>query len=175
MVMSMNRSKDKGDRAEREAVVVLKSSAPDLALPEARRKLGAGRRDDVGDLDVFDDVTIQVKSLQSVSDALREAVQGAEVQSARARTRLHVGVVPIPRARRNSVRWLAITREWPAELPDDLPTFSITVRAVDWLRRVDPDSPPDERVLRLSRAGDVAYLGTISAWTTALRRARVGV
>ena len=43
----MNKQKNKGDAAEREAAKLL---AEATGLP-VRRKLGAGRQDDVGDLD----------------------------------------------------------------------------------------------------------------------------
>lgn len=172
MVLGMNSSKQKGDRNEREAVEVLKAVAPDLVLPTARRKLGAGRQDDMGDLDAFDDTTVQVKALKSVSEAIRAASQGARVQAARAATRFHVGLAPIPGARRTGVKWLCGTYEWPTDLPDDTPTFSITVTAIDWLRRPDNDRPLENRVVRLSRAGVESYLGTVEAWTAALREAR---
>ena len=51
-------SKRKGDSAEREAAALI---AELLGVP-ARRKLGAGRFDDVGDLDGVPDTTVQVVS-----------------------------------------------------------------------------------------------------------------
>lgn len=54
----MNASKAKGDRGEREAAALL----CDLLGVPARRKLGAGRLDDVGDLDGVPDTVVQVCS-----------------------------------------------------------------------------------------------------------------
>ena len=51
-------SKRKGDTAEREAATLI---AELLGVP-ARRKLGAGRFDDMGDLDGVPDTTVQVVS-----------------------------------------------------------------------------------------------------------------
>src|SRR6478735_12765266 len=56
-----NTNKRKGDRAEREAVAVLCELAPDLVVARPQRLLGAGRREDTGDLWVFPGVTVQVK------------------------------------------------------------------------------------------------------------------
>lgn len=53
-----NSSKAKGDRAELEAARILS----DLLGYPVRRKLGAGRADDTGDLDGLPDTTIQVCS-----------------------------------------------------------------------------------------------------------------
>jgi hypothetical protein len=54
----VNPSKRKGDHAEREAAALI---AELLGVP-ARRKLGAGRLDDIGDLDGIPDTTVQVVS-----------------------------------------------------------------------------------------------------------------
>lgn len=51
-------SKRKGDQAEREAAVIIQGL---LGVP-ARRKLGAGRLDDQGDIDGVPDTTVQVVS-----------------------------------------------------------------------------------------------------------------
>lgn len=60
-----NPAKRKGDAAEREAAALLSEL---LGVP-VRRKLGAGRLDDVGDLDGIPDTVIQVCARPS--DALR--------------------------------------------------------------------------------------------------------
>lgn len=57
----MNGSKRKGDRAELEAAALLN----DLLGVPARRKLGAGRKEDTGDIYGVPDTTIQVTSLAS--------------------------------------------------------------------------------------------------------------
>ena len=54
----MNKQKNKGDAAEREAAKLL---AEATGLP-VRRKLGAGRQDDVGDLDGIPKTVIQIAS-----------------------------------------------------------------------------------------------------------------
>jgi hypothetical protein len=51
-------SKAKGDKGERECAALL----ADLLGVPARRKLGAGRQDDAGDIDGVPDTTIQVCS-----------------------------------------------------------------------------------------------------------------
>lgn len=56
-----NPSKRKGDSAEREAAALLH----DLLGVPARRKLGAGRQDDQGDIDGVPDTVIQVCSRTS--------------------------------------------------------------------------------------------------------------
>lgn len=76
-----NPAKAKGDRAELEVQGLLRDL---LGLPGVRRKLGAGRADDVGDIDGVPDTVIQVASYADVSRALREKVPGCVEQQARA-------------------------------------------------------------------------------------------
>lgn len=71
-----NASKRRGDRAEREAAELLTLL---LGTP-IRRKLGAGRRDDVGDLDGLADVVLQVADWKDAGRAAREKPLGAEQQ-----------------------------------------------------------------------------------------------
>jgi hypothetical protein len=52
-----NKSKAKGDNAEREVQNLLRRL---LVLPRIRRALGAGRRDDVGDIDGVPSTVVQV-------------------------------------------------------------------------------------------------------------------
>ncbi len=176
MVFSMNAAKNKGDRGEREAVEVLKELAPDLVLAHARRKLGAGRQDDMGDLDVFDDVTIQVKCLKNPVDALRAAAAGAVVQSMRARTRWHVGMAPLPRIRKDGIHWLCVAFEWPTEPTVAFPEFGTTGKAIEYIRS---DSafimvPPTRRLTMVTRRGkDSLFISPVDAWVDALRAARL--
>jgi hypothetical protein len=175
MVVGMNASKNKGDRAELEAVEVLKELAPDLVLIHARRKLGAGRRDDMGDLDVFDDVTVQVKNLKNPVDALREAASGAQVQSDRAQTKWHVGMSPMPRARRDGIRWLCATTQWPTAPCDTLPMFGTTGKALEYIRRDSgsADIFPEERLAVVERRGVAPlFISPVTVWVDALRAAR---
>jgi hypothetical protein len=174
MVVGMNASKQKGDRGELEAVEVLKAVASDLVLSRARRKLGAGRRDDMGDLDVFDDVTIQVKCLKHVGEAIRAAASGALVQSERAGTLFHVGMSPIPSARQSGVRWLCASTHWPSTPQDELPSFTDVTKAVDYIRRdTSCGIEPRTRVAVVERKGyDLLFVGPVAAWVDALRVAR---
>jgi hypothetical protein len=73
-------AKRKGDRAELEAAAVLS----DLTGWPVRRKLGAGRLDDVGDLDGLPDTVVQVAAWADVLRAVREKPIAAEAQRERA-------------------------------------------------------------------------------------------
>jgi hypothetical protein len=75
-------AKRKGDRSELEAAAVLH----DLTGWPVRRKLGAGRLDDVGDLDGFPDTVVQVAAWGDVLRAVREKPVAAERQRERAGT-----------------------------------------------------------------------------------------
>lgn len=77
----MNRSKAKGDACEREVAVLLN----DLLGVPARRKLGAGRLDDVGDIDGVPDTVVQCANRQArFYECIREKPLEAELQRARA-------------------------------------------------------------------------------------------
>ncbi len=73
-------SKRKGDSAEREIAALL---ADELGLP-IRRKLGAGRLDDVGDLDGIPNTVVQVANIARLNVAVREKPKEAETQRANA-------------------------------------------------------------------------------------------
>lgn len=75
-----NPSKRKGDRAELETQGLLR----DLLGVPARRKLGAGRKDDVGDIDGVPDTVISVGNIARLSEAVREKPRECEVQQRRA-------------------------------------------------------------------------------------------
>jgi hypothetical protein len=74
-----NSSKRKGDRAELEVQGLLR----DLLGVPARRKLGAGRLDDMGDIDNVPDTTISVANWVSLDRAVREKLPELEQQQAR--------------------------------------------------------------------------------------------
>ena len=74
-----NSSKRKGDRAELEVQGILR----DLLGVPARRKLGAGRQDDMGDIDGVPDTCISVVSYSDPGRAMREKVHECEVQQER--------------------------------------------------------------------------------------------
>jgi hypothetical protein len=71
-----NRPKRKGDRGELEAAAILTEA---LGLP-IRRKLGAGRADDTGDLDGVPRHVVQVANWQDIATALRIKPKEAEQQ-----------------------------------------------------------------------------------------------
>ena len=75
-------SKVKGDRAEREAAIIL---ADRLGLP-VRRKLGAGRTDDTGDLDGIPGFTIEVKNYRDFTAAIRDGLDDVEREQTNAGT-----------------------------------------------------------------------------------------
>lgn len=75
-----NRAKAKGDRAELEVQGILR----DLLGVPARRKLGAGRADDIGDIDGVPDTVIQVVSYTDIGRAIREKLPECEAQRERA-------------------------------------------------------------------------------------------
>jgi hypothetical protein len=93
-----NAPKKKGDRAELEIARLLH----DLTGDPVRRKLGAGRSDDAGDLDGLTDTTAQVKDFRDVQRALREALNDLPGQQANAGTTFGVAFI-----RRPGGRWFA--------------------------------------------------------------------
>ena len=76
----MTNSGDKGERGEREIAGLL----TDLLGRPIRRKLGAGRLDDVGDLDGLPGWTLQVVWWTDALRAVREKPIAAEAQRLRA-------------------------------------------------------------------------------------------
>ena len=74
-----NSSKAKGDRAEREVEKLL---AELLGVP-ARRALGAGRFDDMGDIDGVPETCISVTNRQDVAAVVRSKPVEAELQRRR--------------------------------------------------------------------------------------------
>lgn len=71
-----NPNKRKGDSAEREAAALLTT----LLNTPVRRKLGAGRQDDTGDIDGVDNWTIQVKNRKDIARTIREGMPQLEQQ-----------------------------------------------------------------------------------------------
>jgi hypothetical protein len=72
-----NSSKAKGDRAELEVQGILR----DLLGVPARRALGAGRKDDVGDIHGVPDTVIQVADWKDALRAVREKPLEADAQA----------------------------------------------------------------------------------------------
>lgn len=75
-------AKRKGDRAEREIAAILSDH---LGL-DIRRKLGAGRAEDEGDLHGLPQCTVEVKSYNDVSRAVRDGLDDLEREQANAGT-----------------------------------------------------------------------------------------
>lgn len=73
-------AKRKGDRAELEAAAML----TDLLGTPVRRKLGAGRADDTGDLDGVPGHVVQVCDWQDLATAVRVKPIAADTQRANA-------------------------------------------------------------------------------------------
>jgi hypothetical protein len=71
-----NPQKNKGSAAEREVAVILNE---ELGL-STRRSLGAGRKDDVGDIHGFPNTIAQVAAYASLDRAVREKLPDVEVQ-----------------------------------------------------------------------------------------------
>jgi Holliday junction resolvase len=86
--------KDKGDRAEREISELL----TELTGLPVRRKLGAGRKDDEGDLEGLPDITVQVAAWKDTLAAVRTKPLEAEQQRLNAGTSLVVTLVKLNRA-----------------------------------------------------------------------------
>lgn len=76
-----NPQKRKGDRAELACAALVSEL---LGVP-ARRQLGAGRLDDVGDIHGVPDCAIQVADWADVVQALRIKPPAADIQAANAR------------------------------------------------------------------------------------------
>ena len=94
-----NPQKRKGDAAEREIAKILS----DHLGFTVRRKLGAGRQDDTGDLDGLPDCTAQAKNYTDVLRAIREGLPAVATQQRHAGT-TH-GVLF---ARRRGGQWIAV-------------------------------------------------------------------
>jgi hypothetical protein len=73
-----NAQKTKGDRAEREAAAILADR-----LGACRRRLGAGRMDDMGDLELDERLScaVQVADWHNIADALVRKVWAASDQA----------------------------------------------------------------------------------------------
>jgi hypothetical protein len=90
----VNRSLERGKRAEREVVALVAA----LTGWEVRRRL-AGRSDDVGDLEGLPDCTVQVKSYVDITRAMNEALLGLPAQQTAARTRYAAAFIRRPGGR----------------------------------------------------------------------------
>lgn len=104
-------AKRKGDAAEREAAALI----ADLLGYRVRRKLGAGRQDDAGDLDGIPGVTVQVAAWKDVTRALRAKPVEAEAQRVNAGTPFAATFLRLRggdwRVVLTVEQWAALTRE----------------------------------------------------------------
>ena len=107
----MHPAKRKGDKAELEVQALIRDH---LGWP-ARRKLGAGRSDDCGDIDGVPDTCIQVKNYVDLSRAIREIELELPAQQERAGATFAVGFVRRPGGRYVVVmpfeQWATYARE----------------------------------------------------------------
>lgn len=108
-----NPQKRKGDAGERELAHRLSA----LLGFTVRRKLGAGRIDDTGDLDGIPDCTAQVKNYSDTMRAIREGLAGIDEQQRNAGT-TH-GVVFV---RRRGGQWIAVqtVEQWATTFRETL-------------------------------------------------------
>ena len=165
-----NPSKNKGDQAEREAVAYFQEMCPDLLVWNAQRLLGAGRKEDIGDLLIFPDVAVQVKAFKpsSLSAALYQAADGATVQAARARHRHALGIVLVPRARKvGAVRWVASVHRWPVESAHEVHTNSLS--ALNAVVAAGLNSALTTRVQR--KGTESIIIGSLQSWVRSYRLA----
>lgn len=169
-----NPSKLKGDRGEREAMELLRTRIPWLLRPNAQRQLGAGRKEDVGDLFALADTAIQVRNLKraDLGKAIRSSALDAVDQARNGAMPLALGMVPIPGASKDSVRWLGCAVDWPIPLSQDPVHFEQVSRAVGWVRDDrGPHGylvlPRTERIGRLNGGVAPVLFAPIEAWLTA--------
>lgn len=119
-----NPQKDRGDRAEREVESLIR----DLTGWPARRKLGAGRADDTGDIDLVPDTVIQVADWKDFLAALNEKVRGCVVQQERAGATFGATFL-----RRRGGRWVVVLtpEQWATYAREASSEPVAAVRGVD--------------------------------------------
>lgn len=168
-----NAMKDRGDRTEREALAAVHEAMGRWLVANPMRQLGAGRKDDIGDLHVLADCTIQVKASRpsTLVATLRDAAMGAQTQSRNAGTPLSVGLVKL-HAVRSGVVWVAVTTGWPVPVVPGQAT-AIPSTAVGWVR--DERLKDEYRIVRVTgKAGAKPYLiSTFEAWVAAYEQYQV--
>lgn len=97
-----NPQKAKGDRAELD----LARQLADLTGWPVRRRLGAGRSDDTGDLDGLPDTCAEVKNYGDMRAGIAAALADIDKEHANAGTTHAVSFIKRPRARTH--RWIAV-------------------------------------------------------------------
>lgn len=139
-----NPQKQKGDKAERDAVADITALVPDLVRAKPERYLGAGRKDDVGDVRVLDDVAIQVKHFKDPATAVAEASSGAAKQRGHKELSegfdvpFHLGMVRFPNARPGTVKWVAVGLDYPDIDPEETPVIAPFYNVAIKLVRLNP-------------------------------------
>ena len=103
-------SKQKGDKAELELARIL----ADLLDLKVRRKLGAGRTDDEGDLEGIPGWTVECKNYADLATGINVGLKDLEREQANAGTTFGVCFV-----RRRGGRWIAVM---------DLPQIATVIR-----------------------------------------------
>ncbi|WP_277212346.1 hypothetical protein [Isoptericola croceus] len=168
-----NPAKIKGDQTEREALAWIATGWPHLLRPNAMRMLGAGRRDDIGDLSAIDDVVIQVKASnpRTLTAALRAAAHGAAAQRVNAAARFEMGLTKYPNARGGSVRWLATSLVWPGPVEAVLDAGAAVSKAVVFVRDEAGPARTDRVAVVHGRGLPVMYLAPAEAWMSAFEHA----
>jgi hypothetical protein len=97
-------SKSKGDKGEREVEALLREL---LEIPHIRRALGAGRQDDVGDIDGVPQTSIQVAWWSNPMTAINAKLLDTEVQ--RKHKRVRFAALFVRRTRiRNGPPWIVV-------------------------------------------------------------------
>lgn len=99
-----NRSGDKGARGELEVQELLRE---ELGLPNVRRALGAGRKDDVGDIDGVPQTAIQVAWWNNPMTAVNAKIESTETQRLNKRVRFAALFVRRTRAR-SGPKWIVV-------------------------------------------------------------------
>jgi hypothetical protein len=106
-----NPQKNKGDRAELEVQALIR----DLTGWPARRQLGAGRLDDVGDISGVPDTVVQVVNYKDIARAINEKVDTCVEQQERAGATFGATFVRRPRGNYVVVmspeQWATLMRE----------------------------------------------------------------
>lgn len=165
-----NKNKQTGNEGEREAVRAIIRLAADLVVTKPMRMLGAGRKDDEGDLRVLPDAAVQVKAYKAsgLSQAITQAAAGAARQAVNAQMPYGVGLVRVPGAKRDGsqVRWVAVAYDWPVPLTPFVHTSGLD--AFRWVAAQQVDR--DDVVIRVARSGmKPVLLGSLFAWLCSYR------
>jgi hypothetical protein len=166
----VNKNKAKGDKAELDATRYFIDLCPDLVVERPKRMLGAGRKEDIGDLWVFPDVAIQVKAFKAdaISAALYDAARTSVDQAVNGEMEFALGMVKMHNARPGTEKWLASVLTWPEET-DTVP-FKAGSVAAEWARK---HPAPLHAIARVERGGSpVIYVAPMGTWVAAYRRAR---